>query len=386
MINLFIFLSFFYLLTYIFGHLLEKIHIPWIFSALLLGFGLSFYNPFGDLTSSSIFNFLAQLGMYFMLFNIGLEINLKNMLKRGKEIITSTFFIIFLEAFVGTIFIYYVFQISLFISFLVALSFATVGESILIPILEKYKLVNRPLGNYIIGIGVLDDSIEILALILMTILIGSQAGSQFNITTSLISLGVLFILTLGLTWLSKEGKKFSSTNIESIFILLLFVLFLFIGIGSISDSGPLGALLAGVALKTFLPKERLKFIESEIRTLSYGFFAPIFFLWIGVQINLSNIANAPLIILALIVLTNALKIIGSYIVGRKKLGLQKSIIMGIGLSARFSTSIIIVKILFDNGLINQDLYSVIVTASVIFTLFIPLIFSRLISKWKIVKI
>ncbi len=378
--NIFLFLAGFFLLTYLLGLLFEKIYIPWIFSALIIGVFLSVYNPFIDITSSETFGFLSKLGMYFMLFMIGFEINLPAMLKRSKNIISATFFIIFLEAAFGTLFIYFIFHISLFVAFLVALSFATVGESILIPILEKYKLVNKPLGEYIIGIGTLDDSIEILALVLMTLLIGAQANTGVNLYVTFGALTILFILTFGFRFLGKHGKKFNSPNLESIFLISLFVLFLFIGVSLFADSAPLGALLAGISLKIFMPEKRYKFIESEIKSMSYGFFAPIFYLWIGSTLELNYILSAPLIIIALMVLTNGLKILGSYIIGRKKLGLKNSFIMGIGLSARFSTSIILVKILYENNIIQQDLYSIIVASSVLFTIIIPLLFSFLIAK------
>ncbi|MEJ2279169.1 MAG: cation:proton antiporter [Candidatus Lokiarchaeota archaeon] len=85
-LNIFLFLGAIFLLTYLIGMLIEKIHIPWIFAALILGFVLAIYNPFSSITSSSTFDFLSQLGMYFLLFIIGFEIDLKQMKKMGKLI------------------------------------------------------------------------------------------------------------------------------------------------------------------------------------------------------------------------------------------------------------------------------------------------------------
>ena len=65
------FLAGVFLLTFLLGRLLEKIRIPWIFSALLIGLGLAAYNPFTEVTDSSSFIFLAELGMFFLLFIIG---------------------------------------------------------------------------------------------------------------------------------------------------------------------------------------------------------------------------------------------------------------------------------------------------------------------------
>ena len=244
MINLFLFLSFAFLLTFLIGRLLERIRIPWIFAALILGFFLAIYNPFASATSSPEFSFLAQLGMYFLLFIIGLEIDLNKLKEQSGFIFRATFFIILLEAFFGTFLVHFVFGYGWLISFIVALSFATVGEAILIPILDEFGIVNTKLGQSIFGIGTLDDIIEISILIAVMFLIGSSA-SVYHINTAiiLVSLFVLFGLAFGLTRLREEGRKFSFLDIDNLFIFILFILFLFLGIGEYAYATAIAALL-----------------------------------------------------------------------------------------------------------------------------------------------
>jgi len=359
MINLFIFSSITFLFTFIIGRLVEKIRVPWIFAALIFGFLLAIYNPFTSITSLPEFNFLAQLGMYFLLFIIGFELDLDKLKKQGKFIIKATFFIIFLEAFFGTLLIHFVFRYEWFISFVVALSFATVGEAILIPILDEFKIVNTKLGQSIIGIGTLDDVIEILILILVIFLIGSNT-THSKIALILISLFTLFGLAFGLTKLKKESAKFGFLSIENLFLFVLFIFFLFLGVGEYAHATAIAALLSGIALKTFIPEERLRTIESEVKTMCYGFFAPLFFVWVGITMDINYLVSYPLLVLL--------------------------ILLGIGLSVRFSTSIIIVKILFENGLIHTGLYSVIVASSIVFKFIIPVLFSNLLVRWKIAKV
>jgi len=382
--NLFLFLSFMFLLTFILGRLIEKIRVPWIFAALLLGSLLAIYNPFTSATSSPEFIFLAQLGMYFLLFVVGFEIDLSKLRKQGKFIFKATFFIIFLEAFFGTLLVHFVFGYGWLISFVVALSFATVGEAVLIPILDEFRIVNTKLGQSIIGIGSLDDLIELFTLILVIFLIGSNGSAQhLNIVVILISLFTLFGLAFGLTKFREEGRKFSFLDIENLFILILFILFLFLGIGEYAHATAIAALLSGIALKTFIPEKRLKTIESEVKTMCYGFFAPIFFLWVGSTMNMNYIVSYPLLILLVVGVSNTAKILGSWVIGKKELGTKESILLGIGLSVRFSTSIIIIKILFENGLIDVGLYSVIIASSIVFKFIVPVLFSNLIVRWKL---
>ena len=267
MIDIYLFLGIAFLLTFLTGKLLEKIRVPWIFAALLIGSLLAIYNPFSYITSSSTFEFLAQLGMYFLLFIIGFEIDLKKFKKSSKFIFKATFFIIFLEAFLGSLLIHFVFGYSWLISFLVALSFATVGEAILIPILDEFKIINTKLGQSIIGIGTFDDIIEIILLILVGILVGTKAAhSQINIIIILVSMGVLFILTIGLKKLKKQEERFKFLSIEILFLLILFVLFIFIGIGQLAHAAPIAAILAGIGLNTFIPNSRIEKVKESVRT------------------------------------------------------------------------------------------------------------------------
>jgi len=380
--ELFLFLALIFISIFIIGRLLEKIRVPWIFAALLIGALLAFNNPFEMVTSSDPFILLANLGMYFLLFVIGFEIDLTKMKKMQTFILKSTFFIIFLEAFFGTLVIHFVFGYDLLISFIVALSFATVGEAILIPILDEFKIINTKLGQSIIGIGTLDDIIEIMLIIAVVFIVGTGTNGHISISLTIGALFLLFGLAYGLTRLEEIGKKFKFINIDMLFLFVLFVFFLFLGVGELASAAPVAALLAGIALKTFIPEKRLKKVESEVKTMCYGFFAPIFFIWIGISIDIHYIIAFPLLVILIVVISSLAKLLGSYITGRKELGVKQSILLGIGLSVRFSTGIIIIKILLDNNIIGLELYSVLIASSVVFQFLVPILFSTFLARWE----
>lgn len=384
-INMFLFLSIVFIFTFLIGRLLEKIRVPWIFAALILGSILTVTSHFSGILENQTFTFLANLGMYFLLFVIGFQIDLHKMRKESSLILGTTFITILLGTIFGALVVRYAFGYDWVISTIVALSFSTVGEAILLPILDEFKIVKTNLGQTMIGIGVFDDLIEIVALVLVIGLVGSSAGNHLNTFLTITSLLALFGLTILFNKFGKEGKKFNFLGIETLFLFTIFVFFLFIGIGGYADSAPLAALLAGVSIRTFIPDERLKFIESEIRAMCYGLFAPIFFLWVGASVNLQYLATHPLLILLVIVVSGGAKLIGSYITARKELGVKVSLLLGIGLSVRFSTSIVIIKILFENNLIGIDLYSVLIASTIIFTFVIPVLFTYLLIRWNIVK-
>jgi Kef-type K+ transport system membrane component KefB len=381
MINIFLFISVCLLATLVIGYFLEKIRIPWIFGALIVGSILAVKNPFLSITTSPIFEFLAQLGMYLLLFIIGAELDLKKMKSLSKFLLKATFLIIFSEALVGTALIHFVFNYSWLISFFVALSFATVGEAILIPILDEFGIVNTVFGQTIIGIGTLDDIIEVALLIGLSFLVHTQ--TQGNLLTALISLILLtiFVVALFLFKLKKDIRL----NKNNAFLISGIILFIFLGIGDFSKASSLGAILAGISLKEFLPSKNFKKIRENMKMLTYGLFAPLFFLWVGSEINMGYLLKFPLLVLLVVAVSNISKILASLFVGKKTLGAQKSVLLGIGLSVRFSTSIIIIKILYESGIINAGLYSIVLASNIVFEFIVPFLFSKLVVRWNLVE-
>ena len=379
-----------YIFTFSLGRIFEKIHIPWIFAALILGILLSFYNPFSLVLNDAIFQFLGELGMLFLLFLIGFELDLERLKKLGKFILKSAFFIILLEGAFGAILIHFVFHYPWLISCLIAVSFATVGEAVLVPILDKYRLIKTKLGNVIVGIGTFDDIIEILIIVLVISLASlltstASVALPFTTFTTLISLGILFLLSFLFFKLKKIiVERLKVPDLSALFLFVIFIFFLFIGVGRLAEAGAIGALLAGLVTRVSLPKRQLETIELEIKGVSYGLFAPLFFVWIGSQTQL-NFSLFPFVFLVSTV-TYGAKILASYIIGNKELGKKESILMGIALSVRFSTSIVIITLLYKElQVIGVELYSILI-GSTILSVLVPFVLSYLINRWKLALI
>ena len=373
-----------YLFSLLFGFLLEKFKVPWIFSALVLGLLISIFLPSfsSALLQSGEFNFLAKLGMMFLLFIIGFELDLKKFKRLSKFILLSALFIILLDGLFGTLLLKG-FGYNWLISLICALSFATVGEAVLIPILEEFNLVKTKFGTVLIGIGTLDDLVEVFTIFLAASLIGvSVKGINWVLAISM-SLCLIFAY-YALLRFKKQIKRTQKIfpRIEDFFLFTLFVFFLFTSIGSFSSLETIGALLAGIGTRNFLPKNLLEIIEESIKFIGYGFFGLIFFLWVGLSINFFSIAKAPLLTFLILLVGMTAKILASVIAGRKEMGMKKSILLGIGLSVRFSTGLIITSLLFTQHLIDSLLFSSLVAASTLSTLIIPFLFSFLIKKMR----
>jgi Ca2+-transporting ATPase len=384
--NLFLLLAVVLVLTLFIGRLLEKFYIPWVFTGLFLGIILSLNNPFEVITSSPTFSFLADLGMYFLLFLIGLELDVKEIFKQGKFIFNLSISLVLAETFFGSIFLNTVFGIPWGIAILTASSFATVGEAILIPILDEFNLTKTNFGQILLGVGTLDDITELITLLIASFVFGYSVGeSHISLFSNLMILGFLFLIPLFLQIFHSKIHHFKFQNIPSLFLFGLVILFIFVGVGDLVESAALGAIFAGIGLKNLLSQDKIKHFEDTVKAIAYGFLVPLFFLKIGTEVDIRYLLSAPILVLSILLITSLTKIGTSYFIAKTKLGVKKSILLGIGLSAKFSTSIVILTMLYDKGIVPVNLYSVLIGAMIISKFIIPVSFSVLLKKWGMVR-
>jgi len=379
-----------------FGFLLQKyLKMPWMFAALFFGIILSVFGLFTPSIESESFQLLATLGMLVLLFIIGFNLDLKEMKTLRRYIFAGTVFIISLEGFFASLLLYFGFPAEVSNSFLIALitamSFATVGEAILLPILAEFKVLNTKFGQLTLGIGTFDDVIEVLMLAavaaLPSFLPKAQAQSLPNPFLILLALGGMFLLTLAMIKLAGRLKNSLRRNSDTPYVpslLILIIFFSFTALGGFVFEGlaAVGAILGGIVTRELFPKELLNENEKKIDFLGYMFLSPLFFLSIGAKVSLASLILSPLLIVLIWLVAKASKLLGSFLLFHKLLGTKYSLLMGLGLSVRFSTSLIVQYILFSSGYISITLFSALIATAILMKPVIIGIYSWGLSKGK----
>jgi len=368
-----------YGVSLVFGFLLQKyLKIPWMFAALFFGIVLSVFGFFAPSIESESFQLLATLGMLVILFMIGFNLDLKEIKKLGKQIFIGTISIISLEGLLGSLLLYFGFPALVSNSYLVALitalSFATVGEAVLLPILSEFNVLNTTFGQLTLGIGTFDDIIEVLMLAIIAalpaLLPKAQVQSFPDPLLILSALGGLLILTLVMTKLANKLKNILRKNsnmpyVHSLLILLVFFSFAALGGFVFESLAAVGAILGGIVARQLLPEKTLNEDEKAINFIGYIFLSPLFFLSIGADVSLTSLFIYPLLIVFLLIVANTSKYITSFMLFRKMLGNKYSLLLGVGLGVRFSTSLIVQSILFSSGYISLALYSALIATAII---------------------
>jgi len=242
-------------------------------------------------------------------------------------------------------------------------------------------MIARKAGQLIIGAGTLDDILEVLIVAFVSILIGQESA---KVGVELVIGGMIaFALTAFLLrkYLRYLFALFPHIKDQYSFLLMLAVLFLLSFIASKFELGlVVGAIIAGIVLQPFFAGKTS--LESSIRTIAYGFFAPIFFFWVGIQADVASILVAPALTVLLFLAAFVGKFFGVYLLTINNLLTRKeAITVGVGLNPRLTTDLIVIQILFSAHFIDQFLYTALAASFALATLTVPLLLVFIIRKW-----
>ena len=253
--------------------------IPWI-SAFVI-------------TDLNLIQILAELGVIFLLFMIGLELTFtrlwdlrKLVLGLGSTQILVTGAVIFLIALQ--------FSNSLPTSVLIGASFALSSTAIVMQLLTEQHMISRPVGKISFSVLLMQDLAVVPILVLVGSLSGELNGSLvFTLFKALVTAAIVVvaIIAAGKLMLRPMLRVLSpSQNIEWLFAIILFLI---IGAAyfthSFGLSAALGAFLAGLLIAETEYRHEVEVIVEPVKGLLMG----IFFLSVGMATNLTTIFQHP---------------------------------------------------------------------------------------------
>jgi Kef-type K+ transport system membrane component KefB len=380
-------------LARLFGEIMERFKQPAMIGEILAGVllgptVLNFIHRTEDL------KVISELGVFLLVIIAGLEIHLDEIIKsmKGRNIVISiaAFFIPLVSGYlVGNYFGQDVMS-TIFIGLCVAITALPVS----IRILMDLGKLNSPVGQKIISVAIFDD---VIALTILGILLDIKDVeptfaniSQATVFTVLKLAAFLIIIALTYKLIQKFAQKenFIENQLNTILTYLkgkesLFaVFFVFILIfatmtESIGLHFIIGAFFASMLIsKDLVGEKHLETFHNTTNSMAMGFLAPIFFAGIGLEFQFSSIQNYPLLF-AIIAVSFLSKIIGGYIGGRfARLNHKVSLALGIGLNARGIMELVIANIAYKAGIINTEIFSMLVIMGLITTLSTPFLLKR----------
>lgn len=372
------------------GYISIRLGQPSVLGELLAGIllGPSIINllhlPFIDIELEKTIEKLAELGVLLLMFLAGLELHIGEMRNNIKVAAYAGFMGVIIPILLGwgTGLLFGFDQSA---SLFLGLTLGATSVSISAQTLIELKALRSRVGLSLLGAAVFDDVLIILLLSIFLALQG-DAGSVFGVVLIIVKMFLFLVASVlfGLKALPWLIRKTSKLPISQGLLTLSLIIMLAYGIASEAFGGMAaitGAFIAGLMLARTPEKER---IESGVHALAYGLFVPIFFVNIGLSINLGEFQTQSLL-LTIAITVGA--IIGKWFGsawGAKVGGLTttESIQLGAGMVSRGEVGLIVASVGMQANLMNSSEFSAIVVMILVTTLITPPILRWLFAREK----
>jgi Kef-type K+ transport system membrane component KefB len=347
----------------------RRLHQPAVIGELLGGF---IVGPFAlglaqvDLTAQVF----AELGVVILLFTVGLEVRIDDLLAVGRPAL-AVGVIGFLLPIVAGLGLGLAVGADVLAAVFIGLALAATSIGITSRVLADMGVLDRAYSRVILGAAVVDDILALLAIGLVSAFAEGEVGPGTFIT---LVAGIAFV-ALGLI-LAPQGRRlsrevflwpqFADTPVVPAFIIMFAgaLLAQFVGLAAI-----IGAFVMGLIVAESPVRDE---VEHSFRPL-VGIFTPFFFAVTGAHIDLGVLVQPELLVLVLLLaaLGVVTKLVGG-IAGAYRLGRWNSIVVGLGMSPRGEVGIVVAALGLSLAFIDSETYAVVLAAVIVTTLLAPL--------------
>ncbi|MDW5562628.1 MAG: cation:proton antiporter [Methanomassiliicoccus sp.] len=349
-----------------------------IFAGVIVGNTFLYQSLSMDL-DMSLFSILAELGVIFLLFAVGLETPFSELRKVGKTATLVAVLGVIVPLLSGFALIIALGHGQTEALFIAAAMVAT-SVGITARVIKDMDLTQTIESRVIIGAAVIDD---VLGMIVLAIVVGiASGGSNGILDIVLVSAeGILFVLLvifIGSILLPRARRRFETKKetiacgeqkrhglsplpLAVIVCLGLSFLASYVGLAAI-----IGAFLAGMAFAEFKDKWPC---EEDFHPIN-EFLVPFFFLFVGISVDLASFGEVLLLAITVTLLAIATKFIGCGL-GARSLGGKSATIIGVGMVPRGEVGIIVASIGLSMAVISANMFSVVVFMSMATTIVAP---------------
>ncbi len=323
---------------------------------------------------AELIKIMAELGVILLMLLAGLELHLPDLINAGK-----------VSAFAGVLGVLLplglgygaavLFGTSSIEALFIGLTLAATSVSISAQTLMELNVLRSRVGLALLGAAVFDDILVILILSIAFVLVGESAGGVsgilFTVVQMVLYIGVASALGLwALPWLAGKVNRLPISKGMLAFVLVICLLYSYAaevlgGVAAIT-----GAFLAGLFMGRTPFKEQ---IEEGIAAIAYAFFVPIFFVNIGLAVDLGAVSGSAWWFAAVLTIIAIIsKIVGSGL-GAKMAGFgnMEAFQLGIGMVSRGEVGLIVASFALVQQLISGENFAIAVFMVIIATLVTP---------------
>ncbi|MEA2047321.1 MAG: cation:proton antiporter [Campylobacterota bacterium] len=356
--------------------ILKKFDIPTIIGYVLAGFAISSIFHFAD-ESKEMLTHLAEFGIVFLMFTIGLEFSVNHLKKMKKEVFVYGGLQVLLSGLLFTTLSLYLFDLETKSAIVVGAALALSSTAIVLKILNENNQIHSAYGRTTLGILLFQD-LAVIPILLMVSFFTSETESVSillleTLVSAIIVFSILFIL--GKYLLEHFFDWIMSAGSEEIFLVA--VLFTVMGASFLAHvfgfTYSLGAFIGGMMIAETKYRYRIESDLIPFRDILLG----VFFVTVGMLIDWHSLAYYGHIILGLLVGIILLK--GLLIFGILRFFVPKRTALKTAL-ALFQVgefSLAVFALAYANQLISNELNQIMIITIVLSMIITPFVLKNI---------
>ena len=368
------------------GLLARKLKAPMVVGEIIAGLiigpclGLNLVQP------SDFISQMAEIGVILIMFSAGLETNLQELKKSGF----AAFFIACVGVFVplvgGSLLYMCIYGFSsfgtdeFFKAVFIGCIMTATSVGITVEVLKEMGKLKTRVGQTILSAAIIDD---VIGIIVLTFVLGfKDPESNTLLVTGKIALFLVLSLILGYIFYKLfkiyDEKHAHTRRIPIIAITLCFIMAYiaekYFGIADIT-----GAYIAGIILCNVRDAE---YIDRRVNINGYMFFAPVFFVGIGLKTDFSNVDSSMIVFsIGFVIVAMLSKVIGCGLASKCfKYSWTDCLKIGAGMMTRGEVALIITNKGLGLGIIDSSYFTAVVLLIIVSSIVTPVVLKLLFGK------
>ncbi len=351
------------------GELFERLKQPGLVGEILAGVLIG-PSVLGWVRPNDVLTALAELGVMFLLFRVGLEVKSSELMRVGGTAMLVAMLGVVVPFLLGWAIMWLWGEPTIESVFVGAAMVAT-SVGITAQVLSSKGLLDHQASKVILAAAVIDDVLGLIVLAAVSSLAKGSVNVVELLLTAIAAIGFTFVvIKWGTRTMGSVVPRVQRTlqagevqfNLAMVVLFGLAVLAMYAGVAAI-----IGAFLAGLALSDSL--------DQRVHELTHGvseLLVPFFLAGIGLHLDLSVFSNGPTLLLSGVILAAAVlsKLIGCGL-GAIGMGWANAIRVGVGMSPRGEVGMVVAQIGLGLGVISPRVFGVVVCMAVLTTLAAP---------------
>lgn len=357
--------------------ILKKFELPTIIGYILTGTIIAYAFGLHDAVNNHELKEIAEFGVVFLMFTIGLEFSVEHLKKMKNEVFIAGTLQILVTTLIVFLISFYIFSFDKKVALIIALAISLSSTAIVLKTFNDTGEINRRYGQRSLGILIMQD----IAVVPILLIIGFMSNSDDKIGTILINMFFSGIILLTLSWLF--GKyllepfftQIIKTKSDELFIGT--ILFLAIGASYLAHvlgfSYSLGAFIAGMLIAETRYKHQAEAELVPFRDILLG----VFFITVGMQIDFQIIFSYIHIIFALLISVMILKFLIIFAIVKINENRRVSVKTAMSLIQIGEFSLALLELARTNSLIGPPHGQVLIVTIVLSMIITPFILKNL---------